>query len=393
MAQPPLKADGLEIEQDVLLTKDSGTGGLLLKDNVLTSGILLQALASLRAVEGVYLVGRGGDGAEYSTLQAAVDAVPASSSPAAPNLILMLPGVYVENVIIEKDGIEVVALGRVLLQAAAGTPTITIQEGATIPTRCVLQGLHILNTFGGASCVSVIGGAASTVASDGVYIQQCNLDAQGVGTRHILGDTVNNLIVEGGSWTGSVSALTLINQCALFVLKGLREGGILQTTYNNILSAPATATSEYRVEDSRLGDVVSTLAGVGSLAFSNCSQIGDVTLSGDRPVTFQSCSLGDLIVNAGTTVKTAATTRGTAAGSGTLDEPVLRGSVAFAAEASKAVTFDVPMSDSEYTLSLDKDIDARTTVPSRSNTGFTIEFPAGAQTGAVSWAAHRKPTL
>jgi hypothetical protein len=102
MPQPPFLIDVLQVEpgsgDTLTVSRDSAGGALKFVDALLTSGVLLPSLVGLRNVTGVYIVGRAGDGAPYTTIQSALDAVPDSSSAAAPSLVLIMPGVYTENV-------------------------------------------------------------------------------------------------------------------------------------------------------------------------------------------------------------------------------------------------------------------------------------------------------
>ena len=108
MPQPNFQVDGLRIEpgsgQTLTITRDAATGSLRFTDAVVTGGINLSSLAGLGTIAGVLVVGASGTGAQYTTVQSAIDAVPASASLSDPYVVLVMPGVYSENLVIEKAG-------------------------------------------------------------------------------------------------------------------------------------------------------------------------------------------------------------------------------------------------------------------------------------------------
>jgi len=162
MPQSPLLVDQVQIEpgsgQTLLLNRDSATGSLKFTDNVLSTGILLYQLAGLRNVTGVYIVGTGGTGAAYTTIQDALDAIPLTASPSAPALVLVLPGQYTENLTVQRDGVALVGLGGVNIvnSGASDTLTVSATSGAT-PENVLLRGLTVTNDQPGYACVKVDG--------------------------------------------------------------------------------------------------------------------------------------------------------------------------------------------------------------------------------------------
>jgi len=163
MAQPPILVDVVQIEpgsgDTLTVSRDSTDGALKFVDAVLTSGVLLSQLVGVRNITGVFVVGTGGDGAAYATIQAALDAVSASSSATAPSLVLVFPGVYTENVNLVKDGVYMVGLGGVTIANSGASDTITIQAdvGGTTPQDVLLRNLTITNDQAAYSCVKVLG--------------------------------------------------------------------------------------------------------------------------------------------------------------------------------------------------------------------------------------------
>ncbi|MBQ73300.1 MAG: hypothetical protein CMJ67_10390 [Planctomycetaceae bacterium] len=199
MAQPPFLVDELQIEpgsgDTITLSRDSTDGAMKFVDAVLTSGVLLPDLVGLRNVTGVYVVGRAGDGAAYTSIQDALDAVPDSSSAAAPSLIMILPGVYTENVTIQKDGAYLVGLGGVTLTNNGVSDTVEISAAiTTTPQDVLLRGLKIQNTSGGRSCVRILG--ADSFASGTVTVNAAPL---------ATGDTIT---INGTALTGTAGVRT-----------------------------------------------------------------------------------------------------------------------------------------------------------------------------------------
>ena len=168
MAQPPFLIDVLQIEpgsgDTLTIGMDSTDNAMEFVDAVLTSGVLLSALVGLRNVTGVFIVGRAGDGAPYTSIQDAVDAVDDASSATAPSLVLVLPGAYTENVTVQKDGVYLVGLGGVTLTNSGASDTVEISAAiTTTPQNVLLRGLTIVNSTAAQTCVRIIG--ADTFAS------------------------------------------------------------------------------------------------------------------------------------------------------------------------------------------------------------------------------------
>jgi len=199
MAQPPFLVDVLQVEpgsgNTVTVSMDATTGAMKFVDAVLTSGVLLPDLVGLRGVTGVYIVGRAGDGAPYTAIQDALDAIPVSSSAALPSLVLILPGVYTENVTIQKDGTYLVGLGGVTITNSGASDTVEISAAiATTPQDVLLRGITITNTSATQSCVRILG--ADTFATGTVTVNAAPL---------ATGDTIT---VNGAALTGTAGVRT-----------------------------------------------------------------------------------------------------------------------------------------------------------------------------------------
>lgn len=177
MAQPPFKTDVLQVEPGAAgtrtVSRDSTTGGLKFVDPAFPAGVLLADLVGLQTVDGVSLVGVGG-GAQYTSIQDALDAIPLTSSISAPTAVLIFSGVYTEDLTISKDGVILVGLGYVKITNATATSTIHITEDAdSIPKFVQLKNLTIENTAIGEECVFVDG--SNTFASGTVLVNTAPL--------------------------------------------------------------------------------------------------------------------------------------------------------------------------------------------------------------------------
>ena len=131
MAQDPLKVDQLQIEPGSagtrLISADPVSGALRFQDSV-AAATNLHSLAGVGTVANVLVVGKSGLGAQYTTIQSALDDIPASASAANPYVVLVMSGVYTENLTLYRDGVALVGIGRPVLRAAADDHTLLIAE-------------------------------------------------------------------------------------------------------------------------------------------------------------------------------------------------------------------------------------------------------------------------
>ena len=199
MAQPPYLLDVLQIEpgsgDTLTIARDSAAGAMKFVDAVLTSGVLLSALAGLRNVTGLFVVGRAGDGAPYTTIQSAVDAIPVSSSATAPSVVLILSGVYTENLTIQRDGVCLVGLGGVTIANSGASDTITVSAATdSTPQDALFRGLTVTNDQATQSCINILG--ADTFATATATVVNAPL---------ATGDT---LTIGGVALTGTAAART-----------------------------------------------------------------------------------------------------------------------------------------------------------------------------------------
>ena len=84
-------------------------------------------------------------------------------------MVLVYPGVYSENLTLQKDGVTLQALGLVTLENAAAGDTLTISAstGAT-PKSVRLLGVRVTNDDPASACVRIIG--ADTFATGSLTV-------------------------------------------------------------------------------------------------------------------------------------------------------------------------------------------------------------------------------
>ena len=395
MAQGNLQVDGVIFEPNQAgtrtITRDATTGALKFADAVTTTGILLHQLAGLQSITAVSVVGKAGTGAQYTTIAAAIAAAPADATAAAPHVIIITAGTYTENLVISKDGLVLLGLGGATIVNSAADATVKVVEAATIPLTCTLQNLVIRNTGAGEECVYLLGGASSAVGNGTLYVNDCTLEATGVGTYALRAVAVNNVMVQGGSCAGSSNtALIHCQEVASVQVAHMLAMPIVQLDYENASATkPATVGSAYRLDGCPvIGNVISTMTGAGSLTITSCGT-GTITMNGDRTLAVNNSTTGNLTLNNTVAATYKASTRGTAVGAGTLAEPLTRGTATFTAEATKAVAFTPDHPDAAYTVTLEVLVDDTAFVSIKAATGFTINF-GGNQTTTVDYVVHRQ---
>jgi hypothetical protein len=415
MAQPPLLVDEVRIEPgsgDVLrIYRDALTGALTFADPVFTTGVTLQQLGSL-PIGNILTVGPTGTGAQYNSITGAAAVVPATSGPTEPWVILVGPGVYKETINLVRDWVFVVGLGGAIVQSLAeDTPNApsadhTIIIGAdlgTVPRHIVLQNLTITNAHDNKAPVCIVGGAASEVGLEGIHLINTQIQATGAGFP-IKATSANHILMQGGTFRGSsATSLVTVSECASFILHGVEETTALQLDYDTSQALPSESGSEYRLQGvGRVGvgsslspPVSSDLRGAGSLSITNCGQVNNTQVSGDRSLEVLGSALGDLtLVGVGgtTTARLVGSSRGTLTTStATIEEPVTQGSESLAAVATQPVTFLHPQPDGQYNVALELGGSpgaATHWITGKSGTGFTINFTAPVTLGA-NWTAVR----
>lgn len=273
MPQPPYLVDALQIEpgsgDTLTISRGSAEGAMRFVDAVIASGVLLPELIGLRQITGVFIVGRAGDGAPFTAIQDALDAIPASSSQSAPSLVLIMPGEYAENITIERDGVSFVSVGGVRIVNSGVGDTITIASSiASTPLGVHLRGVEVENTSIGNACVRIIG--ADQFAAGTVTVNTAPLAA---------GDTIT---IAGIPLAGVASART--SGSDNFSV----SGGTTAAIAGEIAAAINDAANSFAalVEASAAGSVVTVTAvtaGTGGNAITlvvSTTPVGGLTLSG-----------------------------------------------------------------------------------------------------------------
>jgi hypothetical protein len=140
--------------------------------------------------------------------------------------------------------------------------------------------------------------------------------------------------------------------------------------------------------------VSSELSGGGVLEMFGCSGAPTMSLTGDQSVLITGSVIGDLVLDDTINVRISGSSHGTITpgATATLAEPVRRGSVSLVGELTKAVVFDIPQPDTNYTVMMELlGAPANQDTPwvtAKVASGFTINFSA-AQTLSVNWSVQR----
>jgi len=400
MPQDPIQVDAIQIAPGEtgtrLIERDPATGAIRITDPTV-AGLTVADLAGLRSIANVFVVGKSGSGAQYNTIQAAVDAVLATSSLTDPSIVYILAGVYAEQVTIEKDGIWLMSPGGASIEAPSAGATIIVQSAVgTDPNWLHIQNLRIANSFAGDPCIDIIGGATSVIGSAEVGIVDCDLVASGAGAFQVRATTVNNIRIQGGTWAGSHStSLTRITQCARCSIRDIDQAVHLQLDYDSGNPIPSLVSSSYHLASmALLGNIMSTLTGVGSLSIDSVMRSGSgggLTLDGDGVGTFEAANsdLDSVVVNNSAPLVMRGCKRTSIAGAGTIAEDLQRGTISFTASSSEAVSFAVDGPDDDYHVTYETELTEALGTTSPTASGFTASF-SGAQTTTVKYAVHRR---
>lgn len=409
MAQDPLQIDSLQVKGDAsvgsrLIEADATDGSLKFTDARIPGGLNLHQVPGLQQVDRVFLVGEGGlglskdsAGVAFTSIQDALDSLSDIYTDDNPATILVAPGTYTENLVVEKDGIQIIGLGRVTLRNSGVADTLTVIEGVGIPLGFKLQNVRVENTEAGRAAVLVDGGIGSTIGLGLLDIADCELVATGVGGFVLDVDTVNNVRVSNINCSGTnATSIIRSRQVASLELRNITMAPRLVVDYDTGGDIPSDPGSLNVVRNCTwLADATITLTGTGVWDSAN-SDYGDVTVGGDQSMTFRNDAMGDLVVNDTVAVERIDGSRGTLTGAvgSSVAERVLRGEASFVASSTEAVTFDAPMPDANYTVSLDPELVAASfdDIPHvdlpLATTGFTISFGV-AQTTTVRWTVTR----
>jgi hypothetical protein len=167
--QPPFRSDAFQVENadapvgPRLIEADLLDGSMRFTDPRVPAGIDLHALAGLQQAHNTIVVSQTGiaaskdsNGDPITTVQGGLDAVPTSADVNDPWVVLLAPGIYIEDVYFLRDGVTLRGLGNVTLREASGVGTLRMRAGpASTPRRVRLQDLRIENTTAAMACVDI----------------------------------------------------------------------------------------------------------------------------------------------------------------------------------------------------------------------------------------------
>lgn len=413
MAQPPLKVDALQIEpgsgQTLLIERDAATGAIKLTDNVVAGGILLNQLAGLQAIGNVFVVGKSGTGAQYTTIQSAMDDVPVTASPANPYLVLVMPGVYEETVNIVRDGVMLVGIGEPVIQEANDDHTVVISaQLGTVPQLCLIQGFRIINRHNTKAALRVTGGAGSAVlgSDQGLFVNKVRFDGTAAGgNRSFWGDAAGQVTFTECTFGGNNLCMLLIREldrvklyrCSILNAVDFRyEAGQPEPAGGRGLLALHSCVG-LGASSALVPAVAIDCDGAGAAELWSCTMVPGtrIQFSGGQTHRASHCRLSEVslletpTLNAeGTHIDNILAANATAV----LKADAQSGILNFAASSSESVVFDIPQPDADYTVGLELDgqpaNDETAWVANKLATGFSVEFATN-QNLNVRWRARR----
>jgi hypothetical protein len=299
MPQPPLLVDVLQVQpgsgDTLTLSRDSSDGSLKFVDAIISSGVLLRELVGIKNITGLFYVGRAGQGAAYTSIQDAIDAIPNISSASAPSLVLVFPGEYQEEISIKKDGVCLVGLGGVTITNVSDKDTIRISSSTlATPKSVIITDVKVVNSSDGTSCISILG--ADAFASGTLTINSAPLATgdtvviSGVTLTGTAGNRTsgsNNFSVSSGFPSGIaaelVNAINDSNNSFSTLVQASSIGNVVTITSldagpagNSItLSSVTTPAGGTSVSGPNLsgGSAAGNLVGDGSISINNCELV------------------------------------------------------------------------------------------------------------------------
>lgn len=179
--QSPFRSDAFEIENadapvgPRLLEAYLLDGSLRFTDPRVPAGVNLAELAGLQRAHNTIVVSQSGiaaskdtNGNPITTVQGGIDAVPSSADVNDPWLVLLAPGVYIEDVLFLRDGVLVKGVGNVTLREAGAFSTLRFRAGpGSTPHRIRIEGVRIENSQPGEACIDI---GSSTFATGAMTI-------------------------------------------------------------------------------------------------------------------------------------------------------------------------------------------------------------------------------
>lgn len=297
--QDPLLTDQIKFssdQSDSVFIKPDENGNLGFTDNTLETLTLFSDLTGIQNIDNVYIVGKSGSGARFTTIQSAINDAPLNSSETNPQVILIFPGSYYENISINKNGLYLIGLGQVKLYSAldatpdavGSTHTVSILAGGgVVPQKVYFNNVSFYNAHQNKACVSILGAASSLVGNTGIFFKDCNFNAtSGSGNYTIHADTVGKVVVHGGSLSFSDLDILYLNQISDFFVSHVDRIGAVSISWDAEGNLPNLDPNKY--------------------TFNFCSNVGfqteltpcEISISEDGPVVeFNYSKFKEVILN------------------------------------------------------------------------------------------------
>lgn len=376
MPQPPILVDSIQIENPNTTITRTLDGQMSFKDTLTPTGLVLSNMASLKEIQGLFLVGVG-KGATHATIQSAINDVPLGS----PNkyLILVFAGIYMESLLVDKNNIYLQGLGDVVV--SSGSPnTLRLQHGASeVPQLFSIENIKIQNTAASGNCIFVEGGANTQIGSEGLYFKNLVLVPSGLGSRCWRIEVANNVYIENTQILPIGSSSGILSQVSNCRIEGCRQIPNLSVSFDTSLTLPQNAAEKIEFKNCEGFNITTSLTNAQELSISD-STFQNLSFFGDRKALIENSTLEDFSINAGFSVVTRNTKRGTVAGLGTLAETEVKGEVSFVAENTKFYSFEIEQPDANYFVFVENTLNEVPQITNKTVLGFDITYLANQTT-------------
>lgn len=342
-------------------------GNMILSD--VGSTLSLRDMANLSTIDNVYVVGPSGSGAGYNKISDAISDVNGANR----SIILVFPGLYGEDILINKNNVSIIGLGDVLIEQETNSDTITVEFSvSSTPRNLLLSGLTIVNSRVNKSCLRVNGVSGTNLLSEGLSLFNCKFLSGLVGSNFIVGDIFNKIKINSCEFGGSPNSSIFINQCPDVLIRNSELDGNIQLVYVNSGQKPSNPYTGCNISGVMVsGDCIVEYDGELDIGSSACR---NMLVVGGGPVSIINSKFSSINIS-GSGVTMSNVLKNSVFGSGTYTEDKIIGSVIFTASSSETYTFDVENSDSNYTVFVEN-TDDQCWVSNKQTAGFTLNFSA-----------------